>query len=118
MDQGSHNDAAASRKRLGRRSLHACAGAALTAALIATVAPTLAQGAGEPEFCTPMRRPFVPLSDEEIAEYRDLIIADFEAYLTEVSHYFMCLDRERARALREAREVGEQYRAFLTEHLN
>ena len=76
-------------------------------------APTLAQSVEGPLFCVPMQRPFVPSSDEEVAEYRDLIIADFEAYMSDVTRYFTCLDQERDRALREAREVGEEYRVFL-----
>lgn len=79
----------------------------------ASPAPTAAQSVEGPLFCVPMQRPFVPSSDEEIAEYRDLIIADFEAYMSDVTRYFTCLDQERDRALREAREVGEEYRLFL-----
>lgn len=79
----------------------------------ALASAALAQGVEPPEFCTPMRRPYVPPTVEEIAEYRDLIIADFEAYLSDVTRYFMCMDKERDRALREAREVGEEYRAFI-----
>lgn len=86
----------------------------MTAAVIAvSAAPMLAQTVGEPEFCTPMLRPYVPPSDEEVAEYRDLIIADFESYMADVTEYFTCLDQERDRAMREVREVGEEYRAFL-----
>lgn len=81
--------------------------------MVVAATPTLAQSVGEPEFCTPMRRPYVPPTDEEIAEYRDLIIADFEAYMSDVTRYFTCLDRERDRAMREVREVGEEYSAFL-----
>lgn len=62
-----------------------------------------------------MRRPYVPPTDEEVAEYRDLIIADFEAYMSDVTRYFTCLDTERERAMREVREVGEEYRSFLSQ---
>lgn len=81
--------------------------------LAAPLASAQAESVEEPLFCVPMQRPFVPSTDEEIAEYRDLIIADFEAYMSDVTRYFTCLDQERDRAFREAREVGEEYRLFL-----
>lgn len=46
-------------------------------------------------------------------EYSDLLRQDFETYLSDVTRYFMCMDKERDRALREARMVGEEYRRFL-----
>ena len=75
--------------------------------------PARGQGVGEAEFCIPMRRPYVPSAEEDVAEYRDLIIADFESYMSDVTRYFTCLDQERDRAFREVREVGDEYRAFL-----
>lgn len=110
MDLGPHHDTAGGRKGLGHGSLNACARLAVTIAILTVSA---AASVGEPEFCTPMRRPYVPPTNEEIAEYRDLIIADFEAYMIDVTRYFTCLDRERDRAMREVREVGEEYSAFL-----
>lgn len=105
-----HRDTAGSRDGPGRGPLNACARAAVAVAILTLSA---AASVGEPEFCVPMRRPYVPPTEEEIAEYRDLIIADFEAYMSNVTRYFTCLDRERDRAMREVREVGEEYSAFL-----
>lgn len=60
----------------------------------------------------PLERPYVPADATEAAKYRDLIIADFEKYMSGVTTYFSCLDRERERATAEVREVGDAYRAF------
>lgn len=65
-----------------------------------------------PEFCHPLERPYVPADPAEVAKYRDLIIADFEEYMSGVTTYFSCLERERERATLEVREVGDAYRAF------
>ena len=112
MDRNPHHVAAACRTRPRRRALHVCAGAALMAVVIAS-SPARGQGVGEPEFCIPMRRPYVPSAEKDVAEYRDLITAEFETYMTDVTRYFTCLDQERNRAFREVREVGDEYSAFL-----
>lgn len=63
--------------------------------------------------CTPPERPFLPTSREDMRAYADLIRGDFEAYIADVQQHFRCLDKERARAFIEAREVSEEYGRFV-----
>ena len=63
--------------------------------------------------CYTPPRPFVPTDPQDVQEYRDLIGHDFESYITEIQSYFKCLEKERARAFQEAREVTEEYGRFL-----
>ena len=65
------------------------------------------------ETCFAPSRPFVPNDPQAAQEYADLIRNDFEAYIQDIRSYFRCLDDERARAFREAREVSEEYGRFL-----
>lgn len=79
--------------------------------MIATTVP--AQGVqARPLYCLPLVPPYLPTDPADLRAYQDQIIADFEAYMAGVTDYFTCLDRERDRALAEARRVGETYRAF------
>lgn len=63
--------------------------------------------------CLAPERPFVPSDPQAAREYADLIQNDFETYIQDIQSYFRCLDDERARAFREAREVSEEYGRFL-----
>lgn len=65
------------------------------------------------EFCDPPQRPFVPENAGAAEDYADIIRRDFELYFRDIQSYLRCLDTERARAFREAREVSEDYRRFL-----
>lgn len=65
------------------------------------------------ETCLSPPRPFVPSDLAAAKEYGDLIQQDFETYIDEIQDYFRCLDDERARAFEEAREVSQEYGAFL-----
>ena len=79
--------------------------------LCATAAPLQAQGHAEP--CLPLIPPHLPRDAGLMREFEDLLRAEFEHYLSEVTLYFRCIDDERARAWREAAEVTAQYGAFL-----
>jgi len=79
--------------------------------LCATAAPPQAQGHAEP--CLPLIPPDLPSDAGLMREFEDLLRAEFEHYLSEVTLYFRCIDAERARAWREAAEVTAQYGAFL-----
>jgi len=70
-------------------------------------------GAGVAGSCLAPPRPFVPSDSEAARDYADLIRGDFEIYIDDIQRYFRCLDRERARAFEEAREVSEEYGRFL-----
>ena len=74
---------------------------------------TVLVAGGPAHACTPLERPFLPTSREDMRAYADLIRGDFEAYIADVQDYFRCLDDERARAFVEAREVSEEYGRFL-----
>lgn len=63
--------------------------------------------------CLAPERPFVPSDPQAAREYADLIQNDFEDYIQDIQRYFQCLDRERARAFDEAREVSKEYGLFL-----
>ena len=63
--------------------------------------------------CHAPERPFVPSDPQAAREYADLIQNDFEDYIQDIQRYFQCLDRERARAFDEAREVSKEYGLFL-----
>lgn len=79
--------------------------------LCAIAVPPQAQGHAEP--CLPLIPPNLPRDAGLIREFEDLLRAEFEHYLAEVTLYFRCIDAERARAWREAAEVTAQYDAFL-----
>lgn len=63
--------------------------------------------------CLAPARPFVPSDPADAREYRDLIVRDFETYLSEITEYFRCLDEERARAFAESSEVAQEYGRFI-----
>lgn len=63
--------------------------------------------------CVSPLRPFVPTESVAAMEYRDLIKQDFESYLSDVQGYLRCLEEERVRAFEEARDVTNEYGAFL-----
>jgi hypothetical protein len=83
-----------------------------TAAWAIVLWVALVSGAGA-ETCIAPVRPFVPSDQKSVQEYRDFIQRDFEFYIQEIQEYFGCLDAERTRAFEEAREVSEEYGAFL-----
>jgi len=63
--------------------------------------------------CLAPQKPYLPSAPREVRAYADLLRQDFETYLSAVSDYLQCLDRERARAFREAQDVTEQYERFV-----
>ena len=65
------------------------------------------------ESCFAPARPFLPSDSQEARDYADIIRGDFEDYISNIQDYFRCLDNERARAFKEAREVSEDYGRFL-----
>jgi len=70
-------------------------------------------GTAAAQTCYAPQRPFVPTDPDDVQEYRDLIGRDFETYIADIQSYFRCLEVERARAFKEAREVSEEYGRFL-----
>ncbi|MDO6732881.1 hypothetical protein Q4577_22970 [Marinovum sp. 2_MG-2023] len=72
-------------------------------------------GVAGAETCFPSVRPFVPSDGNAVAEFADLVVKDFEAYIKDVQAYFRCLESERARAFEEARQVSQDYESFLNE---
>ena len=81
------------------------------AMLCATVSPLQAESHAEP--CLPLIPPDLPRDAGLMREFEELLRAEFELYLSEVTLYFRCIDAERDRAWREAAEVTAQYGAFL-----
>lgn len=81
-------------------------------AIVLTFGVSAAAGAGT---CFPPVRPFVPSDGNAVAEFADLIVKDFEAYINDVQVYFRCLESEHARAFEEARQVSQDYESFLKE---
>ena len=65
------------------------------------------------ESCFAPARPFLPSDSQAARDYADIIRGDFEDYISNIQDYFRCLDNERARAFKEAREVSEDYGRFL-----
>ena len=64
--------------------------------------------------CLAPQRPFVPNDPAAIIEYADLIRQDFESYITDIQRHFRCLEDERVRAFEEARQVNQDYGAFVS----
>jgi hypothetical protein len=65
------------------------------------------------ETCLAPLRPFSPADPALAKEFRDLIVEDFENYLSDITSYFRCLDEERARAFAESAEVAQEYGRFI-----
>lgn len=65
------------------------------------------------EYCLAPVRPFLPADTHDAARYRDLIVADFETYASNVQRYLACLDEERRRAFVEAQMVSQEFGEFL-----
>ena len=63
--------------------------------------------------CLAPVRPFVPSDSQAARDHADIIRRDFEVYITDIQDYFRCLEKERARAFEEAREVSQDYGRFL-----
>ncbi|MEL6693879.1 MAG: hypothetical protein AAFQ12_12730 [Pseudomonadota bacterium] len=63
--------------------------------------------------CLAPVRPFVPSDSQAAQDYADIIKRDFEVYITDLQGYFRCLERERARVFKEAREASQNYGRFL-----
>ena len=80
--------------------------------ILILLAGSIAGPAGA-ESCLAPVRPYVPSDPVAAREYADLIRRDFELYIENIQNYFRCLEGERARAFEEAREVSEEYGAFL-----
>lgn len=70
-------------------------------------------GSASSATCLAPQRSFVPRDPVATVEYADLIRQDFEDYIRDIQQYFRCLDRERARAFDEARDVSQDYGEFL-----
>lgn len=80
--------------------------------LIASAVPSWAQATPYP--CLPPELPMTDLSPGVMAEYRAEIVAEFETYFSVISDHIACLDKERARALDEARTATETYTTLIT----
>lgn len=65
------------------------------------------------ETCIAPLRPSTPTDQALAREFRDLIVEDFEMYLSDITSYFRCLDEERARAFDESAEVAQEYGRFI-----
>lgn len=64
--------------------------------------------------CLAPQRPFVPNNPAVVIEFADLIRQDFESYITDIQRHFRCLEDERVRAFKEARQVSQDYGAFVS----
>jgi len=84
----------------------------LTEFLIIFFALTASQASAETCLAPPLR-PFSPADPALAREFRDLIVEDFENYLSDITSYFRCLDEERARAFAESAEVAQEYGRFI-----
>ena len=93
----------------GFRNLRLRLGLAVQALAILMFTPV----ASSAESCLAPSRPFVPSDSQAARDYADIIRQDFEDYISNIQDYFRCLDNERARAFKEAREVSEDYGRFL-----
>nr|WP_201259269.1 hypothetical protein [Roseovarius indicus] len=81
--------------------------------LSAAIFSAFLAGSAAAEICIAPQPPFVPGNPEAAREYSDIIRNDFELYIRDIEAYFRCMDDERARAFKEAREVSEAYGRFL-----
>lgn len=81
--------------------------------LQAMVIVTCIPGASAATACVAPPRPFLPSDSQAARDYADLIREDFETYIRDIQRYFRCLDGERARAFKEAREVSDEYGRFM-----
>lgn len=70
-------------------------------------------GTAGAESCLAPARPYVPGDPQAARDYGDIIRGDFELYIRDIQSHFRCLERERARAFEEAREVSQEYGRFL-----
>ena len=68
---------------------------------------------GFAQSCLAPARPFLPNDSSSVLVYADILRRDFDLYIADIEAYFRCLDQERARAFKEAREVSEDYARFL-----
>ena len=73
----------------------------------------LESGSVVADTCVSPPRPFVPSDLKAASEYVNIIHDDFELYFRDIQSYFRCLEEERARAFKEAREVSVEYGRFL-----
>lgn len=89
------------------------AGSSLSRLLSAAIFSAFLAGSAAAEICIAPQPPFVPGNPEAAREYSDIIRNDFELYIRDIEAYFRCMDDERARAFKEAREVSEAYGRFL-----
>ena len=83
----------------------------LTGYFIIFLALTVTSASAETCFAPP--RPFAPTDPALGRDFRDLIVEDFENYLSDITLYFRCLDDERARAFAESAEVAQEYGRFI-----
>lgn len=83
----------------------------VTFAVVTCVLIGMAPAAAQPEVirCLPPEAPMTELPVEVLAEYREEIAAEFEAYFSSITDHIACLDEERARVLDEARAATEAY---------
>lgn len=75
--------------------------------------PALGQSADVSPDCLPPEEPYLPVEDDALARYAELIAADFERYFSEVTRYFACMDATRQAEFEQAQQVSEQHRRFL-----
>lgn len=73
----------------------------------------LVPAASQAGSCLAPLRPFVPSDSQAARDYAVIIRWDFKVYLTDIQDYFRCLEQERARVFKEAREVSQDYGRFL-----
>lgn len=88
--------------------------AGFTAGVVVLLSVLPAPARSEGIRCLPPEPPMTALPDGVLAEYRTEIAAEYESYFAGVSDYITCLDRERARALSEARDATGAYAELLS----
>lgn len=84
----------------------------LATMLTATPMAVPAQPYAAMQICDPPVEPWVPQSDDDLAEFADLIAAEFEQYFRNLTNYFACIDASRQAVFERAQQVSEAHDIF------
>lgn len=80
----------------------------LTYACLLTMLASIAQA----QNCILPEEPYEPSRDEDFAAYADMVAMDYEAYFSDLTAYFRCIDEEREAVLSRAHEVSKKRDEF------
>jgi len=78
--------------------------------LFAQVVPVSAQPLAR--YCAPPDEPYVPVDDQNLKEYADMIASDFERYFKQLTDYFRCMDETRMAVFERAQEMSKVHQEF------